>query len=347
MFLKGKEDSMKRSLNNLFVLVIAMGAVMFCPFFSADVNAAPKILKLSHPHPSGDARDLWAKKFVELVEKKTDGTINIKVYGAASLFKPRAQTDAMRKGALDFSVLPHIYIAGKIPEYAITSMPCLIRKTAQGASWGDRKIGKELDKIALQNGFRNLSWGCLLGSAGSKKGPIIVPKDVTGLRMRGAGSAMERMLKQGGAAITSMPSTEVYFALQTGNLDGLTTTYGSFVSFRLHEVLKNLTVSKDYSIFNVTFGIFIGNKTWNRLTGSERNALVEAGKESEPYFLKLGEEGIDKCDKIFQEKGVKVDKLTEADFRKWKELAKKSAWKYFSENVEGGENLLKLALEVE
>lgn len=310
------------------------------------VPAATKVLRLSHQWAQGDIRDQWARKWASFVEEKTKGSIKFEIYPAASLFKAKAQFDAMRRGALDVCVLHHIYLTGKIPAMAITSMPCLVRSSAQGARWSKHEIGRRLEELCVKNGFRTVSWGSIMGGIGSKKRPIIVPEDMKGMKMRGAGKAMEQMMHAGGAAITSMPSTEVYFALQTGSLDALTTTYSSYISFRLYEVLDYFTVSKEYNVFNTHVGILVANRTWNRLTESEQKAIIEAGKETEPYFLKLSEGVIDKCINIYREKGVKIHYMTKDEFQKWLDLAKRSAYKIFCEKVKGGRELLNLALQV-
>jgi TRAP-type C4-dicarboxylate transport system substrate-binding protein len=324
------------------VLILLLIPLVFCP----NTHAAPKVINLSHQWAKGDIRDLWARKFVELAEQETKGSIKFKIYPAASLYKAKAQHDALKKGGLDACVLPFIYLSGKIPAYAITSMPCLVKNATQGTNWGKSEIGKRLDEVGLKNGFRTMSWGCIMGSIGSKDNPVILPTDLKGFKVRGAGWAMEEVLRAGGASITSMPSTEIYFALQTGALGALTTTYSSFLSFRLYEVLDHLTVSKGYAIFYAHHGIIFSNKTWDRLTESEQKALMRAGKAAEPFMLEQANDILDKCVEAFKEKGVKINDLSEENFNKWFELAKKTAYKTYAKEVANGQQLLDLALQV-
>ncbi len=335
----------KRTTIWTIVGFVIIGILVLCPFASNGI-AGPKVLTLSHQWPKGDIRDQWGTKWAELVEDKTNGSVKFRLYPAASLYKAKAQHSALKKGALDACVLPFIYLSGKIPAYAITSMPGVVKTANQGTKWGSSEIGKKMDEIGQKNGFQTVSWGCIMGSIGNKKDPIIVPSDLNGYRVRGAGWAMEEVLKAGGASITSMPSTEVYFALQTGALDGLTTTYSSFRSFRLYEVLDHLTISKNYGIFYAHHGILISNAAWDRLNDSEQKAVVEAGKEVEPFFLDLANGILEKTKEEFKNKGVKIHDLNEENFNKWFELAKETAYKTYVERVENGQQLLDLALEV-
>ena len=338
-------------MRKMIIVLLVMGFVMVnmvgSLFFYKKADAAPKILNISHQWAKGDIRDLWVEKWAELVTKKTEGAIELRIFPGQSLFKTKAQHDAMRKGALDASVLPLIYLSGRIPAYALTSMPCLIKTAQQGANWGDHEIGKRLYEIGVnEGGFRTVSSITLLGSVGSVKQPIILPSDMKGLKMRGAGPATEEMMHAGEAAITSMPGSEVYFALQTGALDALMTTYESFVTYRHYEVLKNLTVSKTHSIFSAIHGILVSNKTWDKLAAPEQRAMTEAGREVEPHFTKLSEDIVENTIKIYRDKGLEVYSIGEKEFNAWLDLTKSTSFKTFAEKVKNGEELLNLALEV-
>ena len=55
------------------------------------------------------------------------------------------------------------------------------------------------------------------------------------------------MLVGAGASIASMPSSEIYTALQTGVLDAANTSSGSFVSYRIFEQVKCLTAPGEHA----------------------------------------------------------------------------------------------------
>lgn len=335
---------MKRYLSFAILVPIFFAGSLVSMFSIA--SAAPKVLKISHQWAKNDIRGLWVEKWAELVEEKTKRSVTFRVYPAASLYKARDQDEALKQGVLDVAVIPFIYLAGKVPAYAITSMPGVVKNASQGSNWGNHEIGRKLDAIGMENGFRTVSWGCIMGSVGSKKKPVLVPSDLAGFKVRGAGWAMEEVLKAGGASITSMPSTEIYFALQTGLLDALTTTYSSFESFRLYEVLDHLTYSRGYGIFYAHHGILLSNITWNRLSDAEKEAFADAGREAEPFFVKLANDSLDGCLKAFEEKNVQLHELSEGDFNKWLEIAKATSFKIYAERVPNGQELLNLALEV-
>src|SRR3546814_11538848 len=70
---------------------------------------------------------------------------------------------------------------------------------------------------------------------------ITSPDTIKGQVIRAAGPAFEEMLAAAGASISSMPSSEIYTAMQTGGLDATNTSSARFVSYRLYAQVKFLT----------------------------------------------------------------------------------------------------------
>src|SRR5262249_16533523 len=74
----------------------------------------------------GDFRDRLCKRFAADVEKKTNGALKFEIYANSSLMKVNSQFSAMRKGALDLSLVPISYSGGEVPELNIGLLPALV-----------------------------------------------------------------------------------------------------------------------------------------------------------------------------------------------------------------------------
>ena len=205
---------MKRITGRMGVLAVVLS--LTCAFLAlADrADAGPMVLKVSHQFAAGDVRDEMGRVFGDMVTKKTNGEIKFRHYPAKSLFKPKEQWDAMRKGALDMSCFPLDYASGKVPQLSITLMPCSVANIKQGISWRNKPIGKKIDALMEKNGVKNLVWAWFDGGIGSKIKQIKVPADVKGTKLRAAGKKFEFMMREAGASVTSMPSSETYTHLQ-------------------------------------------------------------------------------------------------------------------------------------
>jgi TRAP-type transport system periplasmic protein len=309
-------------------------------------STAKMRIKVSHQFADGDVRDKMAEVFAEKVGKKLGKDIQFRIYPAKSLYKPKEQWDAMKKGALDMSVFPLDYASGKVPELSITLLPCSVSSMKQAMEWRNKAIGKRLEKIIEANGVKVLVWAWLDGAIASTERQIKVPKDVKGLKMRAAGKKFEFMLKEAGASITSMPSSEIYHALSTGVLNSCLTSSASFVSYRLYEQLKFINAPKDYAIWYMAEPLCMSLKTWKRLSPKEQAAFQEVAEEmSRDWVIPNFSIATENLIREYTKAGVKVHNMTQEEFQVWLAFAKKTAWKNFQETVPDGKEILDLALQ--
>jgi TRAP-type C4-dicarboxylate transport system substrate-binding protein len=245
------------------------------------------------------------------------------------------------------SVFPLDYASGKVPQLDITLMPCIVRDHHQAMRWKDAPIGKEIEKICEENGIKFITWAWCGGGLATKYKPVIKPEDLKGMKIRAAGKMFERMLYEGaGAAITSMPSSEIYFALQTGVLDAGVTSSSSFESYRLYEQVKYYTSPKITTTWYMLEPLVMSNVTWKKLSPEQQKIVMEVGKELEKFTLEEAVKDDTEVTELFKNKGVQVYDLKPDDFKVWLEVSKKTAWKTYAEKVKGGKELLEMAQAV-
>src|SRR5436190_1664466 len=126
-----------------------------------------------------------------------------------------------------------------------------------------------------------LSDAWLAGAVASKRACIRKPEDIKGLKVRSAGPTFAAMWQQAGASIVSIPSNEVYNALQTGVADATDTSTGSFVSFRIYEQVKCITAPGDNALWFMYEPVLMSKRSFNRLSKEQQGALIRAGKKSQ------------------------------------------------------------------
>ena len=312
---------------------------------------ATTIIKISHQWAGGtiekgEYRDRLCRTFAKKVEERTKGALKFEIYPSSMLFKPVPQYDALLKGALDISLIPLDYAGGKVPQYSITHMPCLMKDYHHGQHWSNSDFGKAIDRLCEENGVKVLTWTYSRGGIGSRMRPIKLPADVKGLKIRAAGKMFDTMLYKAGASITSMPSSEIYFALQTGVLDAALTSNSSFESYRLYEQIQYYTSTRHASIFHMFVPLLMSTVTFKKLSPEHQKVVMEVGKEMEKFAVEEGTKADEEATLLFEQKGVKVYDMTTDDYKAWLEVSEKSAWKDFAEKVKGGKELLDMALAV-
>jgi len=210
-------------------LSLAIAAATLSFALPAAHAQAPRVIKISHQFPAattedGDFRDRLVRRFAAEVEKRSKGSLKFEIYPGSSLMKTNSQIGALRKSALDMSLVPLAYGGGEIPQVNITLMPTLVSSYEQGMRWKNAPVGKELDRILADKNIKIVTWIWQAGGIASTKKTVAVPDDAKGLKFRGGSKEMDQMLKGAGAAVTGMPSSEIYSAMQSGVLDAALTS---------------------------------------------------------------------------------------------------------------------------
>jgi TRAP-type C4-dicarboxylate transport system substrate-binding protein len=311
-----------------------------------DAASAQTTLRASHQFPQGDVRDEMVRIIADEVEKADVG-LEIRVYPGASLYKPNDQWNALTSGQLDLSSFPLDYASGQQPAFSATLMPGLVRSHERATKLNDSPFMESIKEIIEEAGAVVLSDAWLAGAFASTENCILNPDDIEGQVMRAAGPAFEQMLAAAGASISSMPSSEIYTGLQTGVLDAANTSTASFVSYRLYEQVTCLTAPGENALWFMYEPILMSKQVYDGLDEEQQQALMAAGEKAEAFFADAAKGLDDDLVKTFEEAGVEVVQMDEAQFDAWLELAKESAYPAFAEKVANGQELIDQALAVE
>ncbi len=327
-----------------------LGALATSPLWnlSSAFAQTATTLKISHQFPGGsltegDFRDRLTRMFAAEVEKRTKGALKFEIYPGSSLMKTNSQFSAMRKGALDLSLVPLSYAGGELPEVNIGLMPGLVTSYEQGYGWKNAEVGRELNKFLLDKGIVVVSWIWQAGGVASRTKPIVEPDDVKGLKIRGGSREMDLILKAAGAAVVSLPSNEIYAAMQTGAMDAALTSSTSLISFRLEEVSKNLTTGRGKSYWFMFEPLMMSKAIFDKLPKDQQAAIMAVGGEMEAFARKSAQLDDSLVAAVYAKTGAKVVDLSDATVKKWQAIARTSAWKDYGERNETCAKLLKLA----
>lgn len=329
-------------------ITAAGGAALTAMSGGAWAQSAAGALKISHQFPGGtltegDFRDRLCRRFAQEVEKRTAGALKASVYPGSSLMKTNAQFSSMRKGALDMSLVPVSYAGGEVAETNIGLMPALVPSYEQGALWKNAEVGKLLSKVLNDKGVLIVSWVWQAGGVASRPRPLLAPEDAKGLKVRGGSREMDMMLKAAGASVITLPSNEIYAAMQTGAMDAAMTSSTSFISFKLEEIAKHLTTGRNKTYWFMLEPLMISKAVFGKLPKNQQDVVMAVGAELEVFGQDAARADDKAVAEIYAKAGAKVYDLDEATLKKWQVIARETAWKDFAEKSESCAALLKAA----
>ena len=270
-----------------------------------------------------DIRGQIVKRFVDRVEKETNGKVKIELYPDNQLYKSTDHFEAISSGNVEMALTqfgrgwPQI-----IPELTVMGSGVFTDKThALNALNGP--LGERLSKLLEAKGNTILLGWTGAGNVdamGSTKKQIKQPGDVKGLKLRVGTTTHAASVEVLGGAGTVITSSEMYLALQNGTVDGIfATTPSGVINSKLYEPTKywtrvNLTTGVEH-------GFVINKDAWNKLPEDVQKVLKtvaqEMGKTLIDEVQKAGEQ---EWDKIKNLPGVQVYEVPQADLARWQEL---------------------------
>jgi len=336
------------NINRRHMLAGAIAAPAVIAASRLGMAAPARMLKISHQFPGGtinegDFRDRLCLMFAAELEKRTGGGVGGQVYPNSSLVKTVPQYDAVRRGALDLSLYPISYAGGEVPEYNIGLMPGLVSSYKQGAAWKSSPVGDKFSALLASKNVLILSWIWQAGGVVSRSTPIVNPQDVKGLKVRGGSREMDMVLQAAGATTLTLPSNELYAAMQTGACDAAITSSTSLISFRLEELAKNLTTGRGKSYWFMLEPLIMSKQVFDALPKNQQDVIMSLGVEMEQFGTKEAMADDERISEVYAKKGAKVFDLDEATVDKWRAIARDTAWKDYAQKTPLSAELLKLA----
>lgn len=300
--------------------------ILLTVHMSLQSTALAQEIRISHQWAENtDARDRAAQIFAQEAEMRAQG-LKFRIYPNSSLnIKPRDLLDALQNDKLEMAVYPLVYAVPKVPEFSLAGLPGLVPDFAAAQALKNSKIHDMLQSLAAENGIRLLALLWNPGGFLAKSREISEPKSVAGLRMRVSDPLFGLMLKRAGASVTTMPSNEIYTALQAGSLDAVVTTYETILSLKIYEQAKFATVGSP-SLFMGFSPLVMSLATWKRLTPEQQAAVEAAAAIADSYYESAQRDIERRMAATLRKAGVTVRRMTKDDYSTWLQLAQETAW---------------------
>ena len=279
---------------------------------------AQTVLKFSHTDQPGGARQKAAELFGQKVEQYTQGRYKVQVYPAGQLANDPKGIEQLQLGGIDFTVSGTGSYATHIPTLNLTALPFILETYQQGwklydeSKWMQAQFAKGPEK-----GFRFLSTFEAGFRSMTTKEPLATPADAKGKKLRSFPNEMMRwQLEAMGFNVQIMPLPEVYLAIQQGTVSGQENPIDTIYANKFYEVAPNVTLTQHvYSPIPLT----ISEKTWQKLSAADREAVTKAAKEAADWSRKEVSSNDDRQLKEMESRGAKIAR---PNLGPWREAVK-------------------------
>jgi TRAP-type C4-dicarboxylate transport system substrate-binding protein len=249
-------------------LLLAIAAVCAVGVYHSRVERPEQTIRIGFLASKDDEDYVGAMAFKESVERAAGRRVAVEVFPSGQFCgSERECMEALQGGILEIHQATIGGLAALFGPAQAIDLPYTFANDAVAECVLDGPLLRELGSTILEQGL-----GLRLMAVGNTGGwrsfatttrRIRSPADLAGLRIRTLPSALEQeMVRELGASPTSLPWSEVYYALSAGLLDGTKNSVQDVVGMKLHEHIRFLFVDR-HSYMGATW--WYSEKRWQAL----------------------------------------------------------------------------------
>ncbi|AFK52503.1 TRAP transporter substrate-binding protein DctP [Tistrella mobilis] len=267
--------------------------------------ADPVVMRISHQLPPAHHIAQLIDQFAADVEAKSNGAIDVQIFGAEQAYKANQNHPAVARGQVEAAVSTNFQWGNTIPEMNVVTLPYFFTKLERIEKFPGSPAEELLDQKLLEKGVRNIAWFYTTRQSifTSAAKPLVAVDDFKGIKIRGLNKLVDEGLIAAGAAPAAMPGSEVYQALQTGVIDAGLTDVSAAYSRRFYEVQKYGTVSPFFSVY---FHLYVNPSWYDGLAPELRKVVDDAAQSAEAASIPLTEKTAEDAIRQLQEKGMTI-----------------------------------------
>lgn len=290
-------------------MAAAAACMLMSPIAHAEYKAEYTVSTvLPSAFPWGQAADKW----VELVNERSDGRINMKIYSNAQLVSgdQTKEFSAMRSGLIDMAVGSTINWSPQVPELNLFSLPFLMPDHAAIDAITQGEAGKAVFAAIEKRGVTPLAWGENgFRQLSNSKLKIDEPADLEGLKIRVVGSPLfQDTFTALGANPTQMSWADAKPALTTGAVDGQENPISVFDVARIDQVGQTHMTRWGYMADPLVFAV--SSRVWRQFSPEDQQLLQQAAIDAGKWEIEKSRAELDATLAKIKDRGVEVTELT-------------------------------------
>jgi len=303
--------------------------------------------RFAHEENNGSIQDVYVKKFVEILEAKSGGKINIDIYPVGQIGDATQQAELLQNGGLEFAMVSPGNTGTLVPENQLFSLHFLFSEDMEKNKEifkTSKALNEMLSDKYLEKNIKVLSYWTEGTMEWTTNKPVNTPDKWNGIKMRTMPSPMiVASYAAYGANPTPVPYMEVYSGLQLNMIEGQENPISAIQEMKFYEVQKYLTIGGSSLYVTATC---INPKFFEGLPADIQKMILETVEETRDFsFEAQAELNGGALEKIKADSDIEVVVLTKEEREAFKEAAKPAYDKYVEMVGADGEKILNSLIE--
>lgn len=248
------------------------------------------------------------KGFAADVARRTNGAVEIQVYGAGQLGSQANAMTAMQTGTIDLVCHTTGFIETIFPTVAVLDLPYLFKTSQDAEKVLDGPVGKKLFDEFPAKGIYGLSWGHWGWRPVTHTAkPVPEPKDIAGTKIRiQPGAIFAATYKVLDASPIAIDQSEVYLSLAQHAVDAVEVPLISVIAGKFYEVAKHISLTN--FVYNAG-AIMASKRTLDRLPAPLQTAIREAAVAATPGWRTMMAQKTDDAMVYLKKQGCTVTEV--------------------------------------
>ena len=254
-------------------------------------------------------------RFADDVKKKTNGAVEVQVYGTGELGSQLNILTGLQTGIIDLCAHTSGFIDTLFPQFQVMDLPFLFPDLTSAEKVLDGPVGKQLASLMPSKGIYALTyghWGWRVTSTIDRKVPE--PTDMKGLKIRvQPGSIFAAMYRALGANPIAIDFSEIYLALSQRTIEAIETPIISLPAAKHYEVVKVVNLTNH--VYNAGV-LMVSKRKFDSMPKDLQEGLRAAAVEMTPDWRKTMAEKTTETTAFLKEKGLTFVDVDRAAYRK-------------------------------
>lgn len=265
--------------------------------------------------PAENLPGKFVQKWVEEVESRTDGKVEVEIFYGGSLLEAENMFEGIENGVADMGHTLPSHEPNRFPLLEISDL--VQYQSGEVASQVIYDLAEEYPPEPLDK-FKTINFYATSPHYIQSVDPIQSLEDMKGKQLRIPGG-LTPMLEKFGASAVGTPQNEVPEALQTGIIEGNVSSMDVLKDLKLAEMVNYLT---DYPFSVANFTVVMNQEKWDSLPEDVQDVIDEISREMSvqggQHFDEHVEESLEWS---IENEGLEVLELTEEEREKWLEIS--------------------------
>ena len=254
-------------------------------------------------------------RFADDVKKKTNGAVEVQVYGTGELGSQLNILTGLQTGIIDLCAHTSGFIDTLFPQFQVMDLPFLFPDLTSAEKVLDGPVGKQLANLMPSKGIYALTyghWGWRVTSTIDRKMPE--PTDMKGLKIRvQPGPIFAAMYRALGANPIAIDFSEIYLALSQRTIEAIETPIISLPAAKHYEVVKVVNLTNH--VYNSGV-LMVSKRKFDSMPKDLQEGLRAAAVEMTPDWRKTMAEKTTETTAFLKEKGLTFVDVDRAAYRK-------------------------------